>query len=126
MAQCLFVVYARRQVGGLPFWLLGLTVQSSRPAFGGRFTFGVSYHIRDDHMAAYGTDASVSDASLPWPLHGRLAARRWSAILTFVVTGNEIDQRSPRSNAPHLGEEVLLAGSSGAQVQVKAGLLHRW
>ena len=24
---------------GLPFWLLGLTVQSSRPAFGGRLTF---------------------------------------------------------------------------------------
>lgn len=24
------------------FWLLGLTVQSSRPAFGGRLTFGVS------------------------------------------------------------------------------------
>ena len=27
---------------GFPFWLLGLTVQSSRPAFGGRLTFGVS------------------------------------------------------------------------------------
>ena len=25
-----------------PFWRLGLTVQSSRPAFGGRLTFGVS------------------------------------------------------------------------------------
>ena len=24
---------------GFPFWLLGLTVQSSRPAFGGRLTF---------------------------------------------------------------------------------------
>ena len=27
---------------GFPFWRLGLTVQSSRPAFGGRLTFGVS------------------------------------------------------------------------------------
>ena len=27
---------------GFPCWLLGLTVQSSRPAFGGRLTFGVS------------------------------------------------------------------------------------
>ena len=27
------------------FWLLGLTVQSSRPAFGGRLTFGVSPFI---------------------------------------------------------------------------------
>ena len=26
---------------GFPFWLLGLTVQSSRPVFGGRLTFGV-------------------------------------------------------------------------------------
>ena len=26
---------------GFPFWRLGLTVQSSRPAFGGRLTFGV-------------------------------------------------------------------------------------
>ena len=29
-------------IWGFPFWLLGLTVQSSRPAFGGRLTFGVS------------------------------------------------------------------------------------
>ena len=28
-------------IWGFPFWLLGLTVQSSRPAFGGRLTFGV-------------------------------------------------------------------------------------
>ena len=27
---------------GFPFWLLGLTVQSSRPAFGGRLTLAVS------------------------------------------------------------------------------------
>ena len=26
-------------IRGFPFWLLGLTVQSSRPAFGGRLTF---------------------------------------------------------------------------------------
>ena len=30
---------------GFPCWLLGLTVQSSRPAFGGRLTFGVSPFI---------------------------------------------------------------------------------
>ena len=30
---------------GFPFWLLGLTVQSSRPVFGGRLTFGVSPFI---------------------------------------------------------------------------------
>ena len=28
------------------FWLLGLTVQSSPPAFGGRLTFGVRFHMR--------------------------------------------------------------------------------
>ena len=32
---------------GFPFWLLGLTVQSSRPAFGGRLTFGVRPRKRD-------------------------------------------------------------------------------
>ena len=26
-------------ISGFPFWRLGLTVQSSRPAFGGRLTF---------------------------------------------------------------------------------------
>ena len=29
---------------GFPFWRLGLTVQSSRPAFGGRLTFGIKFH----------------------------------------------------------------------------------
>ena len=29
---------------GFPFWPMGLTVQSSRPAFCGRLTFGVSLH----------------------------------------------------------------------------------
>ena len=29
-------------ISGFPFWRLGLTGQSSRPAYGGRLTFGVS------------------------------------------------------------------------------------
>ena len=32
-------------IWGFPFWLLWLTGQSSRPAFGGRLTFGVSPFI---------------------------------------------------------------------------------
>ena len=35
------------------FWLLGLTVQSSRPAFGGRLTFGVSPITRFMRAATY-------------------------------------------------------------------------
>ena len=31
-------------ISGFPFWLLGLTVQSSRPAFGGRLIWAVSRH----------------------------------------------------------------------------------
>ena len=38
---------------GFPFWRLGLTVQSSRPAFGGRLTFGVSPITRSMRAATY-------------------------------------------------------------------------
>ena len=77
-------------------------------------------------MAAYRTDTGMFDASLS-SLHGRLAAQRWPVILAFgVIRDNEIGQRNSGNNAPHLGEKVLLAGSSGAQAQVKAGLLHGW
>jgi len=34
------------------FWLLGLTVQSSRPAFGGRLTFGVRWYASALNCAA--------------------------------------------------------------------------
>ena len=35
----LFRGFCPSSIWGFPFWLLGLTVQSSRPAFGGRLTF---------------------------------------------------------------------------------------
>ena len=36
-----------------------------------------------------------------------------------VIRGNELDQRYNRSHTLHRGKELLLAGSSGAQLQVK-------
>ena len=82
------------------FWLLGLTVQSSRPAFGGRLTFGVSPITRSMRAATYfsappcskGFQAflassacqpsaisypSCSTAPLPWP-----SAFWWAAPLS--------------------------------------------
>ena len=38
-------------IWGFPFWLLGLTGQSSRPAYGGRLTFGVRNIIKEDCYA---------------------------------------------------------------------------
>ena len=35
----LFRGFCPSSIWGFPFWRLGLTVQSSRPAFGGRLTF---------------------------------------------------------------------------------------
>ena len=48
---------------GFPFWLLGLTVQSSRPAFGGRLTFGVSLLTSpSSHPMPFQTTATHSSA----------------------------------------------------------------
>ena len=64
------------------FWLLGLTVQSSRPAFGGRLTFGVSLRkIRIIQAMQYPSAFTFSSV---YPLVGvlpcaglRLGVRRW-------------------------------------------------
>jgi len=49
----------------------------------------------------------------------------WAAVLAFGVIGrNEFDQSSPGNHQIHLGQQFLLAGLFGAQVQIKAALLH--
>ncbi len=51
--------------------------------------------------------------------------KRWAAVLAFGVVGaNEFDQHSPGYHPIQLGQQLLLAGLLGAQVQVKAALLH--
>ena len=57
---------------GFPFWRLGLTVQSSRPAFGGRLTFGVSPFIfRFMQASIYSSGSPFSQVS---PLRFRRCA----------------------------------------------------
>ena len=49
---------------GFPFWRLGLTVQSSRPAFGGRLTLAVSLLTSpSSHPMPFQTAATRSSAS---------------------------------------------------------------
>ena len=49
----------------------------------------------------------------------------WAAVLAFgVIRGNEFNQCSPGNYPIHLGQQLLLARLLGAQVQVKAALLH--
>ncbi len=58
--------------------------------------------------------------------HG-LQLKGWAAVLAFWVIGrNELYQCSPGNHPIHLGKQFLLAGLFGAQVQVKAALLHAW
>lgn len=53
------------------------------------------------------------------------SAKGGGAVLAFwVIRGNEIDQCSPGNHEFHLIEQLLLAGTLGAQVQIKAALLH--
>ncbi len=57
--------------------------------------------------------------------HHGLQGKGWAAVLAFGVIGrNEFDQSSPGNHPIHLGQQFLLAGLFGAQVQVKAALLH--
>ena len=66
------------------FWLLGLTVQSSRPAFGGRLTFGVSPFIFR-FMQAY-IHSSASPISKVSPLgFWRCAGLRLHSLRRFQV-----------------------------------------
>ena len=59
-------------IWGFPFWLLGLTGQSSRPAFGGRLTFGVSPFIfRFMQASIYSSGSPFSQVS---PLRFRRCA----------------------------------------------------
>ncbi len=56
--------------------------------------------------------------------HG-LERKGRAAVFAFaVIRGNELDQCSPRNHQLHLGKELVFSGSAGAQVQIKAGLLH--
>ena len=67
---------------GFPFWRLGLTVQSSRPAFGGRLTFGVSPFIfRFMQARIYSSASPFSKVSLWW--FWRCAGLRLSALRKF-------------------------------------------
>lgn len=48
-----------------------------------------------------------------------------AAVLAFgVIRGNEFDQSSLGNHPIYLGQQLLLAGLFGAQVQIKAALLH--
>ena len=51
---------------GFPCWLLGLTVQSSRPAFGGRLTLAVSPFTFRVMQAAINPSASPFSKVSPW------------------------------------------------------------
>ncbi len=67
---------------GFPFWRLGLTVQSSRPAFGGRLTLAVSPFIfRFMQASIYSSASPISKVS---PLgFWRCAGLRLSALRKF-------------------------------------------
>ena len=56
--------------------------------------------------------------------HG-LQCKGWATVLALgVVRGNDIDQCSPGNHPIHLDQQFLFAGLLGAQIQVKAALLH--
>ena len=60
-------------ISGFPFWRLGLTGQSSRPAYGGRLTFGVSPLIFLFMQARIYSSASPFSSVFPlgfWPCGG--------------------------------------------------------
>ena len=55
----------------------------------------------------------------------RVNSKGRPAVFSFgVIRSNELNERAPRNHALHLGKELLFARSSGAQIQIKAGLLH--
>ena len=56
--------------------------------------------------------------------HGLERKGRATVFAFGVIRGNELDQCSPRNHQLHLGKKLVLSGSAGAQVQIKAGLLH--
>ena len=71
------------------FWLLGLTVQSSRPAFGGRLTFGVSPFIFRVMQAAINSSASPFSKVSPlgfWRFAG-LRLRSLGRFQAFWASG---------------------------------------
>ena len=112
---------------GFPFWRLGLTVQSSRPAFGGRLTFGVSPITRSMRAATYfsarpcskGFQAfwapsacqpsatsypSCSAAPLPWPSGFSWAAPFFKSGRPLLAFGsNSAVKRTRILRAAYLG-----------------------
>ena len=68
---------------GFPFWRLGLTVQSSRPAFGGRLTLAVSPFIFPLYA---GQHLFQRSANLKGFSFGVLALRRASPVCTAQVS----------------------------------------
>jgi len=71
------------------FWLLGLTVQSSRPAFGGRLTFGVSPFIFRVMQAAINSSASPFSKVSPWGFwrSAGLRLRSLRQVQAFLASG---------------------------------------
>ena len=112
---------------GFPFWLLGLTVQSSRPAFGGRLTFGVSPITRfmraptcssappcskgfQAFLASSACAASAtsyhfcSAAPLPWPSGFSWAAPVFKAGRSLLAFGSNFAVKRTRIlRAAYLG-----------------------
>ena len=112
---------------GFPFWRLGLTGQSSRPAYGGRLTFGVSPITRSMRAATYFSAPpcskgflafwassacaasatcypSCSAASLPWPSGFSWAAPFFKAGRSLLAFGsNSAVKRTRILRAAYLG-----------------------
>ena len=112
---------------GFPFWLLGLTVQSSRPAFGGRLTLAVSPITRSMRAATYFSARpcskglsvflassacqpsttsyhSCSAAPLPWPSGFSWAAHIFKAGRSLLAFGsNSAVKRTRILRAAYLG-----------------------
>ena len=64
-------------ISGFPFWRLGLTGQSSRPAYGGRLTFGVSlWRIHMPTAQVMSSSITVTQARVAGSLFSRSAGLR--------------------------------------------------
>ena len=67
---------------GFPFWVLGLTLQSSRPAYGGRLTLGVSPH-KTSYIQAMLFQTVFSFSGVIQRLAGRFSGLRLQAVCGF-------------------------------------------
>ena len=76
-------------ISGFPFWRLGLTGQSSRPAYGGRLTFGVSPFTFRVMQAAINSSALPFSKVSPWGFwrSAGLRLRSLRQVQAFLASG---------------------------------------